>query len=75
MAKLSSDEQRWRAQSDAHTMAEYEAIMGDSKRKAAAIKEAKTQAAELNKRAAAMQRAAGGPIERVTKSSRTAKKR
>lgn len=56
---ISADEARWRAESDAHTMAEYEAIMGDSSRRNAAIKAAKSQAADLNKRAAAMNRVAG----------------
>lgn len=61
------DEAKWRAESDARTMAEYQSIMDDPKRKAAAIKAAKTQAAELTKRASAMQKAAGGKIVRATK--------
>jgi len=40
-------EQEWQAEDDARTMARYEEIMGDSKRKARAIKKAKEQAADL----------------------------
>jgi len=47
-------EQEWQAEDDARTMARYEEIMGDSKRKARAIKKAKEQAADLQKRADAM---------------------
>lgn len=53
------DETRWRAEEDARTMARYEEIMSDSKRKAAAVKEAKRQADDLNKRAGIMNRVAG----------------
>lgn len=62
--KISADEQRWRAESDAHTMAEYQNIMEDSKRKAAAIKAARNLASDLQKRMSAMQKAAGGKISR-----------
>lgn len=58
MAKISADEKRWRAESDAHTMAEYEAIMSDSKRRSAAIKVARMQAEDLNRRASAMSKVA-----------------
>ena len=40
-------------------MARYEEIMNDSKRKAAAIKVARDRAADLTKRANAMQKVAG----------------
>lgn len=53
------NEKRWQAESDAETMARYEEIMNDSKRKAAAIKVAKDRAADLTKRANAMQKVAG----------------
>lgn len=53
------DEARWRAEEDARTMARYEEIMSDSKRKAAAVKEAKRQADDLNKRASVMTKVAG----------------
>lgn len=60
MAKsLSRDERLWRAEADADTMARYEEIMGDAKRRAAAIAAAKKQVSDLTKRAAAMSKAAG----------------
>ena len=59
MASISADEKRWRAESDARTMAEYEEILQDSSRKKAAIAAAKKQAVEMNKRAAAMNKVAG----------------
>lgn len=57
--KMSAEEKRWRAESDADTMARYEEIIGDSKRKSAAIRVARDRAADLTKRANAMQRVAG----------------
>jgi hypothetical protein len=51
-------EQQWQAESDAHTMAQYQEIMGDKARMARAIKEAERQAKDLSKRANAMQNAA-----------------
>ena len=51
----SSDEQRWQAESDARTMATYQEIMGDRARMNRAIKVTKSQAADLTKRANAMQ--------------------
>lgn len=62
--KLSTEEKKWRAESDADTMARYQEIMSDSARRNAAIKAAKTKAAELNKRAQAMQFAAGGKLKK-----------
>ena len=60
MAKSTAfNEKRWQAESDAETMARYEEIMNDSKRKAAAIRVAKDRAADLTKRANAMQKVAG----------------
>ena len=55
---LSADEKRWQAESDARTMAQYEEIMQDSARRKAAIAEAKKQAVDMNKRAAAMNKVA-----------------
>jgi len=57
---MSADEKRWRAESDAETMARYEEIMGDSARKRAAIAAAKAKANDLNRRASAMNRVASG---------------
>ena len=62
--KLSADEKRWRAESDAETMARYQEIISDSSRKKAAIAAAKTKASELTKRAQAMQFAAGGKLKK-----------
>ena len=59
MAKISSNEKKWQAESDAETMARYEEIMSDSSRRNAAIKAAKEKASDLNKRANAMNKVAG----------------
>ncbi len=59
MAKLSIDEKKWRAESDAETMARQEDIMADSARRNAAVKAAKEKASDLNKRANAMNKVAG----------------
>lgn len=58
ISKASSDEQKWQAESDAHTMATYQEIMQDKARMNRAIKVAKSQAADLTKRANAMQNVA-----------------
>ena len=58
MTKLSVDEKKWQAESDAETMARYEEIMSDSARRNAAIKAAKEKASDLNKRANAMNKVA-----------------
>lgn len=57
--KLSVEDKKWRADSDAETMARYEEIMGDAERRRMAISAAKAKAADMNKRAAAMTRVAG----------------
>lgn len=62
--KMSADEKRWRAESDAETMARYQEIMQDTNRRNAAIKAARTKAAELSKRAQVMQYAAGGKLKK-----------
>lgn len=54
----SSEELRWQAESDAQTMASYQEIMGDKARMNRAIKVAKSQAADLTKRASVMQNVA-----------------
>lgn len=51
---------QWQAEDDARTMARYEEIISDSARKSRAIKEAKKQAQDLNKRANAMTKVAKG---------------
>lgn len=42
MAKISAEERRWRAESDADTMARYQEIIADKTRMNAAIKAAKS---------------------------------
>lgn len=59
MSKISEDK-KWQADYDAETMARYEEIMADAKRKAAAIKAAKEKASDLNKRADIMNRVVKG---------------
>ena len=55
MTSQKRDELRWQAESDAQTMASYQEIMGDKARMNRAIKVAKSKAADLTKRANAMQ--------------------
>lgn len=62
--KMTANEKKWQAESDAETMARYQEIMQDKSRRNAAIKAAKTRAAELTKRAQAMQFAAGGKLKK-----------
>lgn len=59
----------WQADSDAYTMAQYEEIMQDSKRRAAAVKAAKSKAEDLNKRAAVMSRVSSKKVP-ATKSKK-----
>ena len=58
MTSQKRDELRWQAESDAQTMAIYQEIMGDKARMNRAIKVAKSKAADLTKRASAMQNVA-----------------
>lgn len=58
MASQKRDELRWQAESDAQTMASYQEIMEDKARMNRAIKVAKSKAADLTKRANAMQNVA-----------------
>ncbi len=58
MAIKSKDEQRWQAESDAHTMAAYQEIINDKARMQRAVKAAREQARDLTRRASAMQSAA-----------------
>jgi hypothetical protein len=62
--KLSNMEKQWQAEDDARTMARYQEIISDSKRKAAAVKQARTEAARLEKSANAMKMAAGGKLKK-----------
>lgn len=58
MAISKAQEQKWQAEEDAHTLARYQEILGDKARMGRAVKVAKQQAADLNKRANLMQNAA-----------------
>lgn len=51
-------EQKWQAESDAHTLAQYQEIMSDKARMNRAVKMAEKRAQELTKSANMMQRAA-----------------
>ena len=64
MAKMSADEKRWQAESDANIMMKYQEIISDKNRMAAAQREAKKQAEALTKRANAMKRASGGKLRK-----------
>lgn len=55
MASQKRDKLRWQAESDAQTMVSYQEIMEDKARMNRAIKVAKSKAADLTKRASAMQ--------------------
>ena len=52
--KMSKQDLQWQAESDASVMARYQEIMSDKPRMNRAIAEARKQAADLNKRANAM---------------------
>ena len=56
--KTSKQDLQWQAESDAHTMAQYQEILGDKARMNRAIKVAQQQTKDLNRRAAAMQNVA-----------------
>lgn len=53
--KISKQDQQWQAESDAHTMAQYQEILSDRARMSRAIKVAQKQAQDLKRRANAMQ--------------------
>lgn len=52
---LKEDRLKWQAEDDARVMATYQEILGDKQRMNRAVKVAKQQAADLTKRANAMQ--------------------
>lgn len=60
MATLKKMDQQWQAEDDARTMARYQEILADKARMNRAIKAAKKEADNLEKRASAMKQAAGG---------------
>lgn len=67
MPTLSKEEQRWRAQSDARTLAEAQVIMSDPKRKAGALKQAKELAKEASSQAAAFNKITKRPSKPASK--------
>lgn len=62
--KLSAQEKKWQAESDARTLAEYQKIMEDSKRAKAAMSKAKELAADYEKSANRLKLAAGGKLKK-----------
>lgn len=62
--KIQNMEKQWQAEEDARALARYQEIMSNSKRKAAAMKQLKSQASELEKRANAMKMAYGGRLKK-----------
>lgn len=64
MAKIKSIEKEWQIEEDARTLARYQEIMNDSKRKVAAMNKAKKEAENLQKRADAMKLASGGKLKK-----------
>jgi hypothetical protein len=69
--KMSKEDLKWQARSDADTMARYQEILNDKPRMNRAIKEAERQAKELQKRTNAMQNAARvkAPTRAINKST------
>lgn len=66
MAKKISNnwEKQYQLEEDARTLGRYQEIMMDTKRKNAAIKEAKRQANDLQERANKMRLASGGKLRK-----------
>lgn len=64
MAKVKSIEKEWQIEEDARTLARYQEIMNDNKRKVAAMNKAKKEAENLQKRADAMKLASGGKLKK-----------
>lgn len=62
--KLTADEKRWRAESDARTLAEAQKILQDNARHKAAKNAAMNMAKDLEKSATNMKLAAGGKLKR-----------
>lgn len=54
----------WQAMEDAKALATYQEIMADNKRKKAAMKQAKNEVAQLEKRVQSMKRAYGGKLKK-----------
>lgn len=65
-----SMERQWQAEDDARTMARYQEILSDKARMSRAVSAARKQARDLNARATAMNKVAGGGKPCPAKSSR-----
>lgn len=63
MAKIKTEAQ-WQAEDDARTLARYQEIMSDSKRRNAAMKQAKLEAKRLQESARRMTLASGGRLKK-----------
>lgn len=59
--KISKQEEQWQAESDAQMMARYQELLDDKPRLRRALKQAKKEEENLNKRAKAMARVANMP--------------
>ena len=62
--KLSSMDKQWQTEEDARALARYQEMMSNSKRKAAAMKQLKSQVSELEKRVNAMKMAYGERLKK-----------
>ena len=60
--KMSAEEKKWRAESDAETMARYQEIISSPERRRRAEEAARFKAKSLLERANAMKFAAGGKL-------------
>lgn len=61
--KVRDIEAQWQREEDARTLARYQEIMGNAKRRSAALSEARKQAAELEKRSNLIKKALGGKLK------------
>ena len=71
MAKLTAEDKKWRAESDAYTLIEAQSIMEDASRKKAAMSKVRGIAQDAKKRANAAEKVAK---KKVTKSKAKSKK-
>ena len=62
--QMKKQEEQWQAESDARMLAQYQELLDDKPRLKRALKQAKKEEENLNKRAKAMARAANMPPEK-----------
>lgn len=65
--KMSNNEKKWRAESDAEVMARYQEIMGDRSRRTAAERAAKERVSNLEKSLSTMRKVAGSSSVKTKK--------